>query len=150
MPTSAYRTQLNLVDSQGNLIAVLPQTISAQIIDFVTAVRGQIAPVRNTAANFTSTNPTLENGRMGIETNTGKIKIGDGSTAWNSLSYFNPAAPDRRTAAAFTTANPTLADGILGIETDTGNVKIGDGTTAWNSLGYAINHNTAVTFEFET
>ena len=42
---------------------------------------------RDTAANWTSTNPTLTQGEVGIETNTGKFKIGDGTTAWNSLGY---------------------------------------------------------------
>lgn len=45
---------------------------------------------RDTAANWTSANPTLAQGEIGYETNTGYMKIGDGSTAWNSLSYFNP------------------------------------------------------------
>jgi hypothetical protein len=42
---------------------------------------------RDTAANWTSSNPILSLGEIGFETNTGKLKIGDGSTAWNSLSY---------------------------------------------------------------
>lgn len=42
---------------------------------------------RDTAANWTSANPTLANGEMGIETDTAKYKIGDGSTAWTSLAY---------------------------------------------------------------
>ena len=40
---------------------------------------------RDTAANWTSTNPTLAAGEMGFETDTGKLKIGNGSTAWTSL-----------------------------------------------------------------
>ena len=43
---------------------------------------------RDTAANWTSTNPTLSAGEFGYETDTNKIKIGSGSTAWNSLGYF--------------------------------------------------------------
>ena len=42
---------------------------------------------RDTASNWTSTNPTLASGEMGFETDTGKLKIGTGSTAWTSLSY---------------------------------------------------------------
>jgi hypothetical protein len=42
---------------------------------------------RDTAANWTSTNPTLAAGEMGIETDTYKLKVGDGSTAWTSLPY---------------------------------------------------------------
>jgi len=42
---------------------------------------------RDTAANWTSANPTLAQGELGAETDTSKIKIGDGSTVWNSLGY---------------------------------------------------------------
>lgn len=44
---------------------------------------------RGTAAALTSNNPTLNSGEPGYETDTGKLKIGDGVTAWNSLSYFS-------------------------------------------------------------
>jgi len=43
---------------------------------------------RGTAAGATSSNPTLNQGEPGYETDTGKLKIGDGSTAWTSLEYF--------------------------------------------------------------
>jgi len=42
---------------------------------------------RDTAANWTSNNPVLEAGQLGLETDTLKIKFGDGTTAWTSLSY---------------------------------------------------------------
>lgn len=42
---------------------------------------------RDTAANWTSANPTLAQGELGVETDTDKIKVGDGSTAWTSLGY---------------------------------------------------------------
>lgn len=42
---------------------------------------------RDTAANWTSNNTVLEDGQLGYETDTLKFKFGDGSTAWNSLSY---------------------------------------------------------------
>ena len=42
---------------------------------------------RDTAANWTSANPTLAQGEIGYETDTDKVKIGDGSTAWTSLGY---------------------------------------------------------------
>jgi hypothetical protein len=43
---------------------------------------------RDTAANWTSTNPTLAAGEPGFETDTKRLKIGDGSTAWTSLPYY--------------------------------------------------------------
>lgn len=54
---------------------------------------------RDLAANWTSANPTLAQGEIGLETDTIKIKYGDGSTAWNSLGYF-----------------VALADGKVGID----------------------------------
>lgn len=42
---------------------------------------------RDTAANWTSNDPTLAAGEAGYETDTGFIKVGDGSTAWTSLGY---------------------------------------------------------------
>lgn len=42
---------------------------------------------RDTAANWTSVNPILADGMPGYEKDTGKVKIGDGTTAWNSLAY---------------------------------------------------------------
>lgn len=44
---------------------------------------------RDTAANWTSNNPTLLNGEYGRETDTGNVKCGDGTTAWTSLPYDN-------------------------------------------------------------
>jgi hypothetical protein len=46
-----------------------------------------MAQRRDTAANWTSANPTLLAGEIGIESDTNKIKIGTGSTAWTSLTY---------------------------------------------------------------
>jgi hypothetical protein len=42
---------------------------------------------RDTAANWTSANPILAEGELGLETDTGAYKIGNGATAWNSLIY---------------------------------------------------------------
>jgi len=48
---------------------------------------------RGTASEWTSANPTLAAGEMGVETDTRKIKVGTGSTAWTSLSYIASDAP---------------------------------------------------------
>ena len=42
---------------------------------------------RGTASQWTSANPTLAAGEWGLETDTLKTKIGNGSTAWASLAY---------------------------------------------------------------
>lgn len=52
---------------------------------------------RDSAANWTSVNPILASGEIGVETgnNPRKFKIGDGVSAWNSLEYsiYTPATP---------------------------------------------------------
>lgn len=51
------------------------------------AVQTVIKVRRDTAANWTSTNPTLAAGEQGFETDSGLMKIGNGSAAWTSLAY---------------------------------------------------------------
>lgn len=53
---------------------------------------------RDTAANWTANNPILAAGEIGLETDTRKFKMGDGTTAWVSLMYvfnytFSTSAP---------------------------------------------------------
>ena len=55
----------------------MSQTIPARIV-----IR------RDTAANWTAANPVLLQGEWGFETDAGKLKIGDGVTAWSALSYY--------------------------------------------------------------
>ena len=43
---------------------------------------------RDTALNWTTANPILSSGEQGFETDTGKMKIGNGSSTWTALSYF--------------------------------------------------------------
>jgi hypothetical protein len=47
----------------------------------------QVQVRRGTASQWTSANPTLASGEWGFETDTLRTKIGNGSTAWNSLAY---------------------------------------------------------------
>lgn len=63
----------------------------------------------NTAAAWTTTNPVLALDDVGQECDTGRMKVGDGSTTWNSLAYnyvtatFGNAAYDPMGAAAAVT-----------------------------------------------
>lgn len=43
----------------------------------------------NTASNWSSRNPLLKAGVIGMERDTGLFKIGDGNTRWSNLSYTN-------------------------------------------------------------
>lgn len=49
----------------------------------------QLQRRRDTAANWTSADTVLSEGEVGLETDTGWMKIGDGSTAWTSLGYWH-------------------------------------------------------------
>lgn len=84
------------------------------------AVNTQLQFRRGTAAQWTSTNPTLAAGEFGYETDTGKAKVGNGSTAWNSLSY------------AITGANGTVTSVVAGTGLSGGTIT-GSGTIAIDS-----------------
>lgn len=60
---------------------------------------------RDTASNWTSANPTLSGGEMGIETDTLKFKLGNGSTAWTSLNYYAPPSLDDTGDVTITSAS---------------------------------------------
>jgi hypothetical protein len=87
------------------------------------AVVTQIQVRRGTAAQWTSTNPTLGAGEQGFETDTLKLKIGNGSTAWNSLAYVATGALGTVTSI---TAGTGLSGGTI---TTTGTIAI-DSTVA--------------------
>jgi hypothetical protein len=87
------------------------------------AVVTQIQIRRGTASQWTSANPTLAAGEQGYETDTGKMKIGNGSTAWNSLSYAITGATGTVTSI---TAGTGLSGGTI---TSTGTIAI-DSTVA--------------------
>lgn len=78
------------------------------------AVRIQLR--HDTAANWTSANPTLLVGELGLETDTNLYKIGDGSTAWNSLSYTPLAGSPSSPIIMNDVSDPSApADGVLNI-----------------------------------
>ena len=58
---------------------------------------------RGTASEWTASNPVLAEGEPGFEKDTGKYKLGDGVTAWNSLGYFVNEAVQRATYAGLNT-----------------------------------------------
>jgi hypothetical protein len=80
------------------------------------AVVTQIQVRRGTASQWTSANPTLASGEWGFETDTGKVKIGDGTTAWNSEPYIG--AGDVTLTGTQTLTNKTLTAPIITIATN--------------------------------
>jgi hypothetical protein len=63
---------------------------------------------RDTSSNWASVNPTLSQGELGFETNSKKIKIGDGSTTYTSLSYIIDPTTSISNTAARTLINDRL------------------------------------------
>ena len=70
---------------------------------------------RDTATNWTSANPTLAQGELGAETDTSKIKIGDGSTAWTSLGYLIDAGGYLTATSTNTLTNKTIRDTVYAL-----------------------------------
>lgn len=93
------------------------------------------------AADFTADDPVLRRGEIGIETDTNKLKIGDGATAWTSLPYvvtgndsptFNTLTIYQAAANAeliLSQAGTVDADWFLRNNEDTGNFAITDDAT---------------------
>jgi hypothetical protein len=103
------------------------------------AVVTQIQIRRGTAAQWTSANPTLAAGEFGYETDTGKAKIGNGSTAWNSLSY-------SLTGSAGTVTSITAGTGLSGgTITSTGTIAIDTATTVDLTTAQTLTNKTLTT-----
>lgn len=68
---------------------------------------------RDTAANWTTNNPILSLAEPGVETNTNKMKIGNGTSAWNDLQYIDGADVTRLKAGFITSVGyiPEVANG---------------------------------------
>ena len=74
---------------------------------------------RGTAAQWTSANPTLTAGEQGFETDTGKMKIGNGSTAWTSLSYLGAGTVTSIVAGTGLSGGTITTSGTIAIDTAT-------------------------------
>ena len=85
----------------------------------------------DTSENWSSANPVLQLGELGIDTTEKKIKIGDGTTPWNELDFSSSKGAELGTAA------PTAADD----EFDVGTIWVD--TT--NDKAYLLFDNTADT-----
>ena len=99
---------------------------------------------RDTASDWTAANPIPFDGELCFETDTGKLKMGDGVTSWTSLSYVDTDTQNTYTVGDgglttndFTNADHTKLDGIeTGADvTDTDNVVAA--LTAGNNITIA-------------
>jgi len=99
----------------------------------------QIQTRNGTAAQWTSANPTLMVGEIGAETDTGRFKIGNGSTAWNSLTY----AASAKWQGAYSAGTAYVVNDVVSynnssyicILNSTGNLPTN--TTYWSLLALA-------------
>jgi hypothetical protein len=71
---------------------------------------------RDTAANWTSNNPTLAAGEIGYETDTGKLKIGTGSASWTSLGYTQNGTVTSITAGTGLSGGTITSTGTVAID----------------------------------
>jgi hypothetical protein len=67
---------------------------------------------RDTLANWTSSNPILANGEMGINLNTYQYKLGDGVKTWNQLPYAGITGPTG--SAGTSVSSGTGSTGLTG------------------------------------
>lgn len=106
---------------------------------------------RDTAANWTSANPTLASGEIGFETDTGKLKIGNGSTAWSALSYANSSVGGSENQVIYKDGTNT-ATGSADFTYDnggTGNLVVTNGQIT-SSGGTVLSDTSAVPYQRTT
>lgn len=80
------------------------------------AVVTQIQIRRGTASQWTSANPTLASGEFGYESDTGKFKIGTGTTSWSNLSYQAQGTVTSITAGTGLSGGTISSSGTIAID----------------------------------
>lgn len=89
------------------------------------------------AAEWTAKNPLLQRGEIGIESDTHKIKVGDGTTYWNNLAYSQDDGQPKSTAdynmgnssGGWTAMSTAQQDALNSGATTTNITQIGTNTT---------------------
>jgi hypothetical protein len=109
----------------------------------------------DTAANWTTSNPTLQAGELGYETDTGKFKLGTGALAWTSLSYASILPGVAAIVDADINASAAIADTKLatistagkvsGTAITSGNITTSGTVLTSNALGYTTGAGGTVT-----
>src|ERR1700757_1529876 len=85
------------------------------------SILGQFQFRRDTTANWASANPILLSGEMGLETETGKFKVGDGATRWNVLGYSSGVQGNQGVQGPQGSQGSQGAQGVQGSTGSTGN-----------------------------
>jgi hypothetical protein len=90
---------------------------------------------RDSAANWTGSPVILASGEIGVETDTGKLKVGNGVAVWSALPYSTVSETKLSTTWSSDTTTLITA-GKICFNSDNGFFKIGDGTKTWSNLKY--------------
>lgn len=87
--------------------------------------RQRIRIRRATAAQWTASNPVLLDGELATESDTRKLKVGDGVTTWNSLGYVADSSGFDGTLGSITDVNTTgkVGKSILYYDVNSGQWK---------------------------
>jgi len=103
----------------------------------MTALLGSIQLLGKTAAQWTSDNTILLDRQPGLETDTLKWKVGDGTTDWNSLPYFNDTdiAADWGNIGGTLSNQTDLQNALNAKEPAFTTLPVNKGGTGLNSLG---------------
>ena len=122
--TSADLNWFNNMLQSDDIITATPKIYGGT----ATLTNKKIMNRADTAANWTTHNPTLNAGEIGFESNTGKFKIGDGSSTWTGLDYASSVLPSQTgNSGKYLTTNGT--------------------TTSWGApLDIAFNAQTGTTY----
>lgn len=75
---------------------------------------------RGTASEWSTTNPLLSEGELGLELDTGKFKVGNGTQNWNALVYASGIQGPTGPSGAAGAAGPAGANGAAGAPGPTG------------------------------
>jgi len=97
--TGHTHTTANITGLDTALAGKAPLSHSHDSSD-ITDVDGGITTIKQrsgTASAWTSANPVLAAGEMGYESDTGKIKFGNGSAVWSALNYAIPGGTGLQT-----------------------------------------------------
>jgi hypothetical protein len=89
---------------------------------------------RGTLSQWAAANPVLFQGEIGLETDTRKFKLGDGTTAWNSLPYGGVEGPTGTTGPM---GVPAIPRWTVGSNSNSGQFK--DESTTSGERGFLFN-----------